>query len=87
MGELHYEISLQGQEVVDLCKICMYEIHHCQEGNKSRYNLQGRPVLWEAKEKPGALPRLLESTGPFQGINNGVTYLLAGMYFIYIYQI
>ena len=23
MRELYYEISLQGQEVVDLCKICM----------------------------------------------------------------
>ena len=67
---------LQGQEVVDLCKICTRYIP--AKRVIRAYNLQGRPVLWEAKEvqkeKPGALPRLLESTGPFQGINNGVTY-------------
>ena len=79
MGELYYEISLQGQEVADLCKICTRYIPAKRVIRPGRTCREGQ-CLWEAKEvpreKPGALPRLLESTGPFQGINNGVIYPL-----------
>ena len=80
MGELYYEKSLQGQEIVDLCKICTRYIPAKREIRPGK-TWQGRPVLVGSQgSAEGALPRLLESTGPFQGINNGVTYLLAGMY-------
>ena len=45
MGELYYEISLQGQEVVDMCKICMGYIPAKKEIRPLIYNLQGRPML------------------------------------------
>ena len=74
MGELYYEISLQGQEVVDLCKICTRYIP-AKRVIRPGKTWQGRPVLVGSQgSAEGALPRLLESTGPFQGINNRVIY-------------
>ena len=77
MLELYYEKSLQGQEIVDLCKICTRYIPAKREirpGKTCRKASCGKPR--KCQEKPGALPRLLESTGPFQGMNNGVIYPL-----------
>ena len=75
--ELPCKISLQGQKVVDLCKICMKYIPAKREIRPVVTCREGQ-CFWEDKEvlreKPGALPRLRESTGLFQGINNGVTY-------------
>ena len=66
MGELYYEISLQGQEVVDMCKICMGYIPAKKEIRPLITCREGQ-CLWEDKEvpreKPGALPRLCERTG------------------------
>ena len=89
MGELYYEISLQGQEVVDMCKICMGYIPAKKEIRPFITCRKGQ-CLWEDKEvlreKPGALPRLRERTGLGLYILRG-SHIPLGRNVFYLYQI